>query len=135
MSATIIRCRFLFTRSTSADEWEMLEETANLQRDEEILTLGDLQNISTGLGAVGPDTPVVLQKISLSLKVHLLVPTIEQITAENPQVVVLKHEDLPGLSKTFRFRRHFSLIRKRKYEPSPGPAARRRGRHEGLRLS
>ena len=110
MSATIIRCRFLFTRSTSADEWEMLEETANLQRDEEILTLGDLQNISTGLGAVGPDTPVVLQKISLSLKVHLLVPTIEQITAENPQVVVLKHEDLPGLS-------NFSLIRKRKYEP------------------
>jgi 4-hydroxy-tetrahydrodipicolinate synthase len=54
--------------------------------------------------ALGPDVPVVLQDFPLALGVNLSVPTIERIAAEQPQVVMLKHEDWPGLSKLSRLR-------------------------------
>jgi len=58
--------------------------------------------------ALGPDVPVVLQDFPLSLNVYLSVATIEQIAKELPQVVMLKHEDWPGLSKLSRLRKNQS---------------------------
>ncbi len=54
--------------------------------------------------ALGPDVPIVLQDFPLTLGVHFSVPTIERIAEEHPQVVMLKHEDWPGLTKLSRLR-------------------------------
>lgn len=55
--------------------------------------------------ALGPDVPVVLQDFPLTLGVHFSVATLETIFARNEQIVMLKHEDWPGLSKLSRLRR------------------------------
>ncbi|WP_336801150.1 dihydrodipicolinate synthase family protein [Kaistia sp. MMO-174] len=55
--------------------------------------------------ALGPDVPVVLQDFPLVLGVSFSVPTLETIFARLPQIVMLKHEDWPGLSKLSRIRR------------------------------
>ncbi|GGG76379.1 dihydrodipicolinate synthase family protein [Salipiger pallidus] len=49
--------------------------------------------------ALGPDVPVVLQDFPLALGVQFSVDCLLQIFAENPQIVMLKHEDWPGLAK------------------------------------
>ena len=54
--------------------------------------------------ALGPDVPIVLQDFPLTLGVHFSVPTIERIAGEHPQIVMLKHEDWPGLTKLSRLR-------------------------------
>ncbi len=56
--------------------------------------------------ALGPDVPVVLQDFPLVLGVHFSVPTLEAIFARHPQIVMLKHEDWPGLAKLSRLRRN-----------------------------
>jgi 4-hydroxy-tetrahydrodipicolinate synthase len=56
--------------------------------------------------AVGPAVPVVLQDFPLGVGVSISVPTIETIADRMPQVVMLKHEDWPGLSKLSRLRRN-----------------------------
>jgi 4-hydroxy-tetrahydrodipicolinate synthase len=56
-------------------------------------------------GALGPDVPVVLQDFPLALDVQLSASTIETLAARLPQIVMLKHEDWPGLSKLSRLRR------------------------------
>jgi len=55
--------------------------------------------------ALGSDVPIVLQDFPLVLGVHFSVPTLEAIFARHPQIVMLKHEDWPGLSKLSRLRR------------------------------
>ena len=55
--------------------------------------------------ALGPDVPIVLQDFPLTLGVHFSVPTIERIAGEHPQIVMLKHEDWPGLTKLSRLRK------------------------------
>lgn len=54
--------------------------------------------------ALGPDVPVVLQDFPLALGVSFSVPALETIFARLPQIVMLKHEDWPGLSKLSRLR-------------------------------
>lgn len=54
--------------------------------------------------ALGPDAPVCLQDYPLTLGVNFSVETILEITRANPQVVMLKHEDWPGLNKLSRVR-------------------------------
>ncbi len=54
--------------------------------------------------ALGPEVPVVLQDFPLALGVHFSVSTIERIAADHQQVVMLKHEDWPGLAKLSRLR-------------------------------
>lgn len=56
-------------------------------------------------GALGADVPVVLQDFPLGVGVNFSVATIERIAGEMAQVVMLKHEDWPGLSKLSRLRR------------------------------
>lgn len=55
--------------------------------------------------ALGPDTPVVMQDFPLATGVHISVRTIEAIVEQCPTVVMLKHEDWPGLAKISRLRR------------------------------
>jgi len=56
--------------------------------------------------AVGPSVPIVLQDFPLGVGVTISVPTIEAIADRMPQVVMLKHEDWPGLAKLSRLRRN-----------------------------
>ena len=55
-------------------------------------------------GALGPDVPVCLQDYPMTTGVRLSVKTILRITAEHSQIVMLKHEDWPGLAKLSRVR-------------------------------
>ena len=50
------------------------------------------------------DIPVCLQDYPLTTGVHFSTETILEIAARNPQIVMLKHEDWPGLTKLGRVR-------------------------------
>ncbi|MCE3288875.1 MAG: dihydrodipicolinate synthase family protein, partial [Caulobacter sp.] len=49
--------------------------------------------------AIGADTPWVLQDYPLALTVQIAPAVIRRIVQENPNCVMLKHEDWPGLEK------------------------------------
>ena len=54
--------------------------------------------------ALGPEVAVCLQDYPMTTGVKLSAETILRIAAEHPQVVMLKHEDWPGLTKLSRVR-------------------------------
>ena len=54
--------------------------------------------------ALGPEVPVCLQDYPAVTGVHMSVPVFSQIVKELPQVVMLKAEDCPGLTKISRIR-------------------------------
>jgi 4-hydroxy-tetrahydrodipicolinate synthase len=54
--------------------------------------------------ALGPQVPVCLQDYPAVTGVHMSVPVFSQIVRELPQVVMLKAEDCPGLTKISRIR-------------------------------
>ena len=54
--------------------------------------------------ALGPQVPVCLQDYPAVTGVHMSVPVFSQIVSELPQVVMLKAEDCPGLTKISRIR-------------------------------
>ena len=54
--------------------------------------------------ALGPDVPVCLQDYPQTTGVRMSVDSILKIARDNPQVVMLKHEDWPGLTKLSRVR-------------------------------
>ncbi|OYX43161.1 MAG: dihydrodipicolinate synthase family protein [Rhodobacterales bacterium 32-67-9] len=54
--------------------------------------------------ALGPDVPVCLQDYPQTTGVRMSVESILTIARDNPQVVMLKHEDWPGLTKLSRVR-------------------------------
>ncbi len=56
----------------------------------------------------------MLQDFPLATTVHFSVPAIEKIIAECPQVVVVKHEDCPGLPKLTRIRQGFEKASQRR---------------------
>ncbi|MFL5195616.1 MAG: dihydrodipicolinate synthase family protein, partial [Microvirga sp.] len=49
--------------------------------------------------AIGPDVPWVLQDYPLTLQVIFTPAVIRKIVMDNPNCVMLKHEDWPGLEK------------------------------------
>jgi 4-hydroxy-tetrahydrodipicolinate synthase len=49
--------------------------------------------------ALGPDVPVCFQDYPQTTSVNVSVATILKMTRDNPQIVMLKHEDWPGLAK------------------------------------
>ncbi len=55
-------------------------------------------------GALGPEVPVCLQDYPMTTGVHFSVETILGLTTDHPQIVMLKHEDWPGLTKLSRVR-------------------------------
>jgi 4-hydroxy-tetrahydrodipicolinate synthase len=54
--------------------------------------------------AVGEDVPLVLQDYPQATGVHLSVGLFNRLVDDLPQIVVLKHEDCPGLGKITRVR-------------------------------
>lgn len=54
--------------------------------------------------ALGPDIPVCFQDYPQMTGVQVSVATILRLTREFPQIVMLKHEDCPGLAKLSRVR-------------------------------
>ena len=54
--------------------------------------------------ALGPAVPICLQDYPQTTGVQFSVETIIKLTAENEQIVMLKHEDWPGLTKLSRVR-------------------------------
>jgi len=54
--------------------------------------------------AIGRSVPVVLQDYPQATGVYLPVPLFARILADLPQIVMLKHEDAPGLAKLSRIR-------------------------------
>lgn len=54
--------------------------------------------------ALGPDVPICLQDYPQTSGVRFSVEGILKIARDNPQVVMLKHEDWPGLTKLSRVR-------------------------------
>lgn len=54
--------------------------------------------------ALGPEVPVCLQDYPQTTGVRMSVDSILKIARDNPQVVMLKHEDWPGLTKLSRVR-------------------------------
>ena len=54
--------------------------------------------------ALGEDVPVCLQDYPQTTGVQMSVETILGLTVEHPQIVMLKHEDWPGLTKLSRVR-------------------------------
>ncbi len=59
--------------------------------------------------ALGPGVPIVLQDFPLATSVHLAPEVIGRIVTNIPNMVMLKHEDWPGISK-------FSSIREAERE-------------------
>lgn len=54
--------------------------------------------------ALGPDIPICLQDYPQTTGVQMSVETIIGLTVDHPQIVMLKHEDWPGLTKLSRVR-------------------------------
>ena len=54
--------------------------------------------------ALGPEVPICLQDYPQTTGVQFSVETIIKLTTENEQIVMLKHEDWPGLTKLSRVR-------------------------------
>lgn len=54
--------------------------------------------------ALGPDVPICLQDYPQATGVKLSVETILRLARDHPQIVMLKHEDWPGLTKLSRVR-------------------------------
>jgi 4-hydroxy-tetrahydrodipicolinate synthase len=79
----------------------MITPISTLRTEEQ--TVGYFEHLCETLG---PDVPVVLQDYPQATNVHLSVATIERIIDRCPQVVMLKHEDCPGLAKLTRLRRN-----------------------------
>jgi 4-hydroxy-tetrahydrodipicolinate synthase len=54
--------------------------------------------------ALGGDVPICLQDYPQTTGVHFSVETILALATDHPQIVMLKHEDWPGLTKLSRVR-------------------------------
>lgn len=72
----------------------MLAPVANLKTDEQIYNY-----FATMARLMGPDTPICLQDFPQVTGVHMSVAVILKLIADFPQIVMLKHEDFPGMRK------------------------------------
>jgi 4-hydroxy-tetrahydrodipicolinate synthase len=62
---------------------------------------------------LGPDTPIALQDFPLAVGVMISPSVIDRIIRTTPSVVMLKHEDWPGLAKLTTLRRQEQQGRRR----------------------
>ncbi|MGI8335128.1 dihydrodipicolinate synthase family protein [Actinomadura scrupuli] len=72
----------------------MVSPPHTLRTDDQII--GYYSQVGEGLG---PDVPIVVQDYPLTFSVVMSVPVLRRIAATVPTVVMLKHEDWPGLEK------------------------------------
>lgn len=65
-----------------------------------LTTNESIEGYFAGVAArLGPDVPIVLQDFPLATKVTISTGCLGRIFAANPSIVMLKHEDWPGLAK------------------------------------
>lgn len=91
----------------------MLAPIANLKTDDQVV-----HYYQTAAEWLGPDVPICLQDFPQSTGVHTSVAAIARLIDSLAQVVMLKHEDLPGLRKLSQVRqlserdggRHISIL-------------------------
>ena len=77
----------------------MVAPPASLKTDPQI------HGYYTGVAAaLGPDVPMVLQDFPLTTSVHISDDVLGRIIDDVPSMVMLKHEDWPGLSKISKLR-------------------------------
>ncbi len=77
----------------------MVAPTPNLRND------GAIFDYYASVGAtLGPHIPIVVQDFPQATGVHLTVPVLNRLVRALPQIVMLKHEDCPGLAKLKRVR-------------------------------
>jgi 4-hydroxy-tetrahydrodipicolinate synthase len=77
----------------------MVAPPASVRHDEQFFSF-----FAGACRTLGPDVPVCLQDYPAVTGVHMSVPVFSRIVAELPQVVMLKAEDSPGLTKIARIR-------------------------------
>ncbi|MDI6028899.1 dihydrodipicolinate synthase family protein [Corticibacterium sp. UT-5YL-CI-8] len=77
----------------------MIAPPMNLRTDAQILTY-----YRQACGFLGKDVPVVLQDFPLATTVQISDELLGRLIDELPQIVMLKHEDWPGLSKISKLR-------------------------------
>ncbi len=77
----------------------MIAPPATVKHDEQFFNF-----YSGACKALGPEVPVCLQDYPAVTGVYMSVPVFSQIVRELPQVVMLKAEDSPGLTKISRIR-------------------------------
>jgi 4-hydroxy-tetrahydrodipicolinate synthase len=78
----------------------MVAPIPGLKTDEQILGY-----YGSVLAAIGADTPVVVQDFPTTTTVHMSVGVLLRLVEDYPQIVMIKHEDYPGLNKLGRFRK------------------------------
>jgi 4-hydroxy-tetrahydrodipicolinate synthase len=86
----------------------MVAPPGNLRTDDQIAEY--FQQVAETLG---PDTPIVLQDFPLAVGVVISAGVIDRIVRTTPSVVMLKHEDWPGLAKLSTLRRQEAEGRRR----------------------
>jgi 4-hydroxy-tetrahydrodipicolinate synthase len=77
----------------------MIAPPATVKHDEQFFNF-----YASACKALGPQTPVCLQDYPAVTGAYMSVPVFSQIVRELPQVVMLKAEDQPGLTKISRIR-------------------------------
>lgn len=86
----------------------MIAPLPGLRTDEQIYGY-----FKTVLDRLGPDIPVVLQDFPQATGVYMSAGLIGRMIETLPQIVMLKHEDSPGLAKLSRLRRDEAAGRRR----------------------
>jgi len=77
----------------------MIAPPSTLRTDDQIVS-----NYSMAAETGGPKTPFVLQDFPIATQVQITPQVIRRVVADNPNCVMLKHEDWPGLAKISELR-------------------------------
>lgn len=87
----------------------MLAPVANLKTDEQVYNY-----FATMAKLLGPDIPICLQDFPQVTGVHMSVAVILKLIDDFPQVVMLKHEDFPGMRKLSEVREQSVAAQRRR---------------------
>ncbi|OWT68905.1 MULTISPECIES: dihydrodipicolinate synthase family protein [unclassified Achromobacter] len=87
----------------------MVAPAANLKTDEQVY--GYYAGVANLLGQ---DLPICLQDFPQATGVHMSVSVINRLVDEFPQVVMLKHEDFPGMGKLSQVRQQSAADERRR---------------------
>lgn len=87
----------------------MLQPMSGLKGDDAVFNY-----FETVFEVIGPHVPVVYQDYPQASAVHLSVPIWNRMVDAFPQLVMLKHEDCPGLAKLTRIREDEARDRRRR---------------------
>lgn len=79
----------------------MLAPSGALKTDEQVYNY-----ICSVLSAIGPDVPVCYQDYPQATGVYTSLAVLNRLIDEFPQIIMLKHEEFPGLRKLTHLRQH-----------------------------